>query len=165
MESYQRFLKILNDKQTSRPLYTSLDSASFPFTLPLSSPNPPCNHLTLFHPSIFPLIIMELLSRSSAGEDNGFPPGFRFHPTDEEIILYYLKRKICGRRIKLDIVGDIDVYKWEPEELPGICFSSFFPIPFRIMFPIPFLLKITYLVNLGVLFGGTCISLFLWFSP
>ncbi|XP_023515323.1 NAC domain-containing protein 17-like [Cucurbita pepo subsp. pepo] len=63
---------------------------------------------------------MELLSRSSAGEDNGFPPGFRFHPTDEEIILYYLKRKICGRRIKLDIVGDIDVYKWEPEELPGL---------------------------------------------
>ncbi|KAK0576756.1 hypothetical protein LWI29_022867 [Acer saccharum] len=48
-----------------------------------------------------------------------WPPGFRFHPTDEELILYYLKRKICKRRIKLDIIAETDVYKWDPEELPG----------------------------------------------
>ncbi|KAK6938224.1 NAC domain [Dillenia turbinata] len=50
---------------------------------------------------------------------NPWPPGFRFHPTDEELILYYLKRKICGRRLKLDIIAEIDVYDWNPEELPG----------------------------------------------
>ncbi|KAK6940084.1 NAC domain [Dillenia turbinata] len=50
---------------------------------------------------------------------NPWPPGFRFHPTDEELILYYLKRKICGRRLKLDIIAETDVYKWTPEELPG----------------------------------------------
>ncbi|CAH1446161.1 unnamed protein product [Lactuca virosa] len=57
-------------------------------------------------------------SSSSSGE-KCFPPGFRFHPTDEELILYYLKKKICGRSLKLDIIGEIDVCKWEPEELPG----------------------------------------------
>ncbi|XP_052176187.1 NAC domain-containing protein 17-like [Diospyros lotus] len=48
-----------------------------------------------------------------------WPPGFRFHPTDEELVLYYLKRKICRRRLKLDIISEVDVYKWDPEELPG----------------------------------------------
>ncbi|KAJ6793164.1 NAC domain-containing protein 17-like [Iris pallida] len=49
---------------------------------------------------------------------NSWPPGFRFHPTDEELILYYLKRKIFRRRIHLPVVGDVDVYKWQPWELP-----------------------------------------------
>ncbi|XP_071701880.1 NAC domain-containing protein 17-like [Rutidosis leptorrhynchoides] len=57
-------------------------------------------------------------SKSSAGKS--FPPGFRFHPTDEELVLYYLKRKICRRSVKLDIIGEVDVYKWDPEELPGL---------------------------------------------
>ncbi|GLT77261.1 hypothetical protein SLA2020_488630 [Shorea laevis] len=52
-------------------------------------------------------------------DDLVLPPGFRFHPTDEELILYYLKRKMCRKRLKLDIVGEIDVYKFDPEELPG----------------------------------------------
>ncbi|KAK9072164.1 hypothetical protein SSX86_008596 [Deinandra increscens subsp. villosa] len=56
-------------------------------------------------------------SPSSAGKL--FPPGFRFHPTDEELVLYYLKRKICRRSLKPDIIGEVDVYKWDPEELPG----------------------------------------------
>ncbi|XP_057774900.1 NAC domain-containing protein 17-like [Salvia miltiorrhiza] len=49
-----------------------------------------------------------------------FPPGFRFHPTDEELVLYYLKRKICCKRHRLDVVTEIDVYKWDPEDLPGM---------------------------------------------
>ncbi|KAF5725631.1 no apical meristem family protein [Tripterygium wilfordii] len=48
-----------------------------------------------------------------------WPPGFRFHPTDEELVLYYLKRKICRKKLKLDIIRETDVYKWDPEELPG----------------------------------------------
>ncbi|GAB4861073.1 hypothetical protein Ancab_036231 [Ancistrocladus abbreviatus] len=48
-----------------------------------------------------------------------FPPGFRFHPTDEELVLYYLKRKICHRKLQVDVIAEVDVYKWEPEELPG----------------------------------------------
>ncbi|KAL4565920.1 hypothetical protein LXL04_030026 [Taraxacum kok-saghyz] len=58
-------------------------------------------------------------SKSSPSAGKCFPPGFRFHPTDEELVLYYLKRKICGRSLKLNIIGEVDVYKWDPEELPG----------------------------------------------
>jgi hypothetical protein len=47
------------------------------------------------------------------------PPGFRFHPTDEELIIYYLKRKINGRQIELEIIPEVDLYKCEPWDLPG----------------------------------------------
>lgn len=50
-----------------------------------------------------------------------WPPGFRFHPTDEELVLYYLKRKVCRRRM-LNMIGETDVYKCEPWELPGTYF-------------------------------------------
>ncbi|ERN11475.1 NAC domain-containing protein 82 [Amborella trichopoda] len=46
------------------------------------------------------------------------PPGFRFHPTDEELVLFYLKRRICGRPVPLDVIADIDIYKCEPWDLP-----------------------------------------------
>ncbi|XP_058073280.1 NAC domain-containing protein 17-like [Magnolia sinica] len=56
---------------------------------------------------------------AGGGSKSPWPPGFRFHPMDEELILYYLKRKICRRRLKLNIIREIDVYKCEPWELPG----------------------------------------------
>ncbi|GER44261.1 NAC domain containing protein 82, partial [Striga asiatica] len=34
------------------------------------------------------------------------PPGFRFHPTDEELILYYLKRKIMGKKFQLEAIAE-----------------------------------------------------------
>ncbi|KAJ4881424.1 NAC domain-containing protein 17 [Raphanus sativus] len=46
-------------------------------------------------------------------------PGFRFHPTDEELVMYYLKRKICKRKLRVNAIGVVDVYKFDPEELPG----------------------------------------------
>lgn len=47
------------------------------------------------------------------------PPGFRFHPTDEELVAYYLERKITGRSIELEIIPEVDLYKCEPWDLPG----------------------------------------------
>ncbi|CAN1777161.1 NAC domain-containing protein 17 [Linum perenne] len=52
--------------------------------------------------------------------DFKWPPGFRFHPTDEEMVLYYLKRKICRRRLRLNVIRELDVYKWDPEDLPAL---------------------------------------------
>ncbi|KAJ4908832.1 NAC domain-containing protein 78 [Raphanus sativus] len=45
-------------------------------------------------------------------------PGFRFHPTDEELVRYYLKRKVCNKPFKLDAISVTDVYKSEPWDLP-----------------------------------------------
>lgn len=47
------------------------------------------------------------------------PPGFRFHPTDEELVAYYLDRKITGHTIELEIIPEVDLYKCEPWDLPG----------------------------------------------
>ncbi|CAL5323013.1 unnamed protein product [Camellia sinensis] len=49
------------------------------------------------------------------------PPGFRFHPTDEELVDYYLRRKIACRRIDLDVIKDVDLYKIEPWDLQELC--------------------------------------------
>ncbi|KAF8412634.1 hypothetical protein HHK36_000603 [Tetracentron sinense] len=46
------------------------------------------------------------------------PPGFRFHPTDEELVAYYLCRKINGGTIELEIIPVVDLYKCEPWDLP-----------------------------------------------
>jgi hypothetical protein len=48
------------------------------------------------------------------------PPGFRFHPTDEELVAYYLKRKVSGRSIEADVIGVVELYKCEPWDLPGM---------------------------------------------
>lgn len=58
------------------------------------------------------------------------PPGFRFHPTDEELVAYYLKRKINAKKIELDIIPEVDLYKCEPWDLPGIYILCFYLFPF-----------------------------------
>ncbi|PON98608.1 NAC domain containing protein [Trema orientale] len=45
-------------------------------------------------------------------------PGFRFHPTDEELVSYYLKRKVCGKPLRVDPISVVDIYKIEPWDLP-----------------------------------------------
>ncbi|XP_010263910.1 PREDICTED: NAC domain-containing protein 37-like [Nelumbo nucifera] len=49
------------------------------------------------------------------------PPGFRFHPTDEELVGYYLKKKVASQKIDLDVIRDIDLYRIEPWDLQERC--------------------------------------------
>ncbi|KAL2924614.1 NAC domain-containing protein 2 [Bienertia sinuspersici] len=48
------------------------------------------------------------------------PPGFRFHPTDEELVVHYLCRKCASQRIAVPIIAEIDLYKFDPWQLPGM---------------------------------------------
>lgn len=50
----------------------------------------------------------------------GLPPGVKFVPSQEEFI-YYLLKKVCTGRIDFDgVIRDIDLYKYEPEDLKGM---------------------------------------------
>lgn len=47
------------------------------------------------------------------------PPGFRFHPTDEELLYYYLKKKVSYEPIDFDVIREVDLNKLEPWDLKG----------------------------------------------
>ncbi|GJN01230.1 hypothetical protein PR202_ga18477 [Eleusine coracana subsp. coracana] len=49
------------------------------------------------------------------------PPGFRFHPTEEELVGYYLARKVASQKIELDIIQEVDLYRIEPWDLQAMC--------------------------------------------
>ncbi|CAN1240123.1 NAC domain-containing protein 2 [Linum grandiflorum] len=48
------------------------------------------------------------------------PPGFRFHPTDDELVKHYLCRKCASQPISVPIIAEIDLYKHDPWDLPVI---------------------------------------------
>lgn len=63
-----------------------------------------------------------IISMMAAGNVNGqltVPPGFRFHPTDEELLYYYLRKKVSYEAIDLDVIREVDLNKLEPWDLKG----------------------------------------------
>ncbi|WOL14295.1 protein BEARSKIN1-like [Canna indica] len=58
---------------------------------------------------------------ASASSSTGVPPGFRFHPTDEELLLYYLKKKISFEKFELEVIREVDLNKIEPWDLQERC--------------------------------------------
>ncbi|XP_015060811.1 NAC domain-containing protein 100 [Solanum pennellii] len=51
--------------------------------------------------------------------DENLPPGFRFHPTDEELITCYLNNKISDFNFTARAIADVDLNKSEPWDLPA----------------------------------------------
>ncbi|CAL5397586.1 unnamed protein product [Camellia sinensis] len=49
------------------------------------------------------------------------PPGFRFHPTEEELLQYYLRKKVSFEKIDLDVIRDVDLNKLEPWDIQEKC--------------------------------------------
>ncbi|KAK1419187.1 hypothetical protein QVD17_28349 [Tagetes erecta] len=49
------------------------------------------------------------------------PPGFRFHPTEEELLHYYLRKKVAYEKIDLDVIREIDLNKLEPWDIQEKC--------------------------------------------
>ncbi|KAF7841671.1 NAC domain-containing protein 22 [Senna tora] len=47
-------------------------------------------------------------------------PGFRFHPTEEELLDFYLKNMIVGKKLRFDIIGFLNIYHHDPWDLPGL---------------------------------------------
>ncbi|GKV41863.1 hypothetical protein SLEP1_g49343 [Rubroshorea leprosula] len=51
---------------------------------------------------------------------NFLAPGFCFHPTNEKLVHYYLKRKVCNKPFRFNPISEVDVYKSKPWDLPGL---------------------------------------------
>ncbi|KAI4300259.1 hypothetical protein L6164_033656 [Bauhinia variegata] len=47
------------------------------------------------------------------------PPGFRFYPSDEELIVHYLRNKVTSCPLPASFIAEIDLYKYNPWELPS----------------------------------------------
>ncbi|XP_065862139.1 NAC transcription factor 56 [Euphorbia lathyris] len=62
---------------------------------------------------------MESTDSSSGSQQPNLPPGFRFHPTDEELVVHYLKKKAASAPLPVSIIAEIDLYKFDPWELPA----------------------------------------------
>ncbi|KAH7854040.1 hypothetical protein Vadar_009404 [Vaccinium darrowii] len=61
--------------------------------------------------------------------DDLMPPGFRFYPTEEELVSFYLKEKIGGRREEVikRVIPVLYIYEFKPWDLPrspGYVYSS-----------------------------------------
>ncbi|XP_042462115.1 NAC domain-containing protein 87-like [Zingiber officinale] len=57
---------------------------------------------------------------TSIGECLNLPPGFRFRPTDEELITHYLSPKVANHAFTaIAIGGEVDLNKCEPWHLPS----------------------------------------------
>ncbi|XP_062202574.1 putative NAC domain-containing protein 94 [Phragmites australis] len=69
--------------------------------------------------------LSERIKESSDGAEDGNEeddlvfPGFRFHPTDQELVGFYLKRKVEKKGFSIEIIKDIDIYKHDPWDIPN----------------------------------------------
>lgn len=66
------------------------------------------------------------------------PIGYRFCPTDEELLIHYLKKKAFAEPLPCSVISEFDVFQTEPWGLPGwwiflflffFCLHSFFNKP------------------------------------
>ncbi|KAG9439481.1 hypothetical protein H6P81_019646 [Aristolochia fimbriata] len=65
---------------------------------------------------------MEEMKKSSSDDQAGdvIFPGFRFHPTDEELVGFYLRRKVENKPVIMELIKQIDIYKYDPWDLPKV---------------------------------------------
>jgi hypothetical protein len=47
----------------------------------------------------------------------GLPIGFRFRPTDEELLLHYLRRKALACPLPAGVIPDADLARLDPSDL------------------------------------------------
>lgn len=63
---------------------------------------------------------MEERNDKEKNMDEVMLPGFRFHPTDEELVGFYLRRKVQQKPISIELIKQLDIYKYDPWDLPKL---------------------------------------------
>ncbi|KAF7067934.1 hypothetical protein CFC21_073749 [Triticum aestivum] len=59
-----------------------------------------------------------VLGGAGEEEDDVVLPGYRFHPTDEELVTFYLRRKVAKKSLRIEVIREMDIYKHDPWDLP-----------------------------------------------
>ncbi|OAY37417.1 NAC domain-containing protein 104 isoform X1 [Manihot esculenta] len=54
-----------------------------------------------------------------SGGNVSLPPGFRFYPTEEELVVHFLQRKAALLPCHPDVIPDLDLYPYDPWQLDG----------------------------------------------
>ncbi|KAL1535179.1 Protein CUP-SHAPED COTYLEDON [Salvia divinorum] len=62
--------------------------------------------------------VEDILCELERDDQQGLPPGFRFHPTDEELITFYLASKVFNGNFCGVHIAEVDLNRCEPWELP-----------------------------------------------
>ncbi|RWV92223.1 hypothetical protein GW17_00045422 [Ensete ventricosum] len=57
--------------------------------------------------------------QNSMGEGSNLPPGFQFFPSDEELVVHFLRRKAAQLPCYPDIIPTIDLRHCDPWDLNG----------------------------------------------
>ncbi|KAF0890900.1 hypothetical protein E2562_005032 [Oryza meyeriana var. granulata] len=52
--------------------------------------------------------------------ESTLPPGFRFYPSDEELVCHYLYKKVTNERASQGTLVEVDLHAREPWELPDV---------------------------------------------
>ncbi|CAN0891295.1 Protein CUP-SHAPED COTYLEDON 2 [Linum grandiflorum] len=78
----------------------------FPYSNPPSTNYPPNNNSDY------------TTSLNQHQNQTNLPPGFRFHPTDEELVTYYLLKKVMDSSFSGRAIAEVDLNKCEPWHLP-----------------------------------------------
>ncbi|MED6183567.1 Protein CUP-SHAPED COTYLEDON [Stylosanthes scabra] len=65
-------------------------------------------------------IVCEMSDHEKRNGEGGLPPGFRFHPTDQELITFYLASKVFNTSSTHLNFVEVDLNRCEPWELPEV---------------------------------------------
>ncbi|XP_027070342.1 NAC domain-containing protein 2-like [Coffea eugenioides] len=58
------------------------------------------------------------MEKDPLNQEIQLPPGFRFHPSDEELIVHYLRKKATKIPLPAAIIAEVELYKFNPWDLP-----------------------------------------------
>lgn len=89
------------------------------------------------------------ISTNQAVDQLDLPPGFRFNPTNEELIIHYLLPKVLDSNFTAAAIGEANLNRCEPWDLPSkefrffmslcICFFLFYAEEYFIVCVLNFL--------------------------
>ncbi|XP_074564659.1 uncharacterized protein LOC141821177 [Curcuma longa] len=65
-------------------------------------------------------VAVDEVEMKGSSSDEVILPGFRFHPTDEELVSFYLKRKVQQKPLSIELIRQLDIYKYDPWDLPKL---------------------------------------------